>query len=584
MKGFTLIEVLIATSLFVIIGYALYLGYSGVSEAIIRNESRLDATALLESEIEKVRNLKFEDIGVVGGYPSGKLPAEKISSSTNGVYSIKTTVRNIDDPFDGTLGGSPNDTAPADYKLVEMEISCVVCAYNFVPFSLTTFVSPKALEGASRNGALFINVFDASGRPIAGANVKAANNSLNPTILVNDTTNNNGVLQLVDIPTSTSAYEITVSKTGYSSEKTYPLGGAGNPNPVKPHATVSEQTVTSASFSIDKVSSLNFTTADALCRPVPNINFFIYGTKLIGLNPDVLKYSVSAATDGSGAKTFNNLEWDTYNLNNQSAGYEIIGAVSSSSVVINPNTNNSLKWVMQPLNPMTLLVDVRDQNNQPVSGASVRIATSSYDRVSITGRYSFSQTDWSGGIFSSQSGKVETESVAGKISLKQAAGIYPTSTEWLISNTFDLSASNANFYAIEWQPISQPPQTGNNSLRFQIATNNDNSAWNFVGPDNTENTFYSSSSEPISAAHNNNRYLRYKVFLKTDNQNFTPTLEDVKFIFNSSCVPSGQTFFNGLLNGIYSLTVQKAGYQNFTNNNLSISNNWQKYNIQLSPL
>lgn len=584
MKGFTLIETLIATSLFVVIGYALYLGYSGVSEAIIRNESRLDATALLEGEMEKARNLKFEDIGIVGGYPVGKIPAEKTASSTNGVYSIKTTVRNVDDPFDGTLRGSPNDTAPADYKMVEMEISCVVCVYNFTPFSLTTFSSPKALEGTSRNGALFINVFDASGRSVAGANVKVANNSLNPTILVNDTTNNNGVLQLVDIPTSTSAYEITVSKTGYSSEKTYPLGGVGNPNPVKPHATVSEQTVTSASFSIDKVGSLNFTTADALCRPVSGIDFSIYGAKLIGTNPDVLKYSVSAATDGSGAKTFNNLEWDTYNLNNLDSAYETIGILSSSSVVVNPNTNNSLKWAMQPLNPMTLLVDVRDQNNQPIAGASVRLVKTGYDRVSITGRYSFSQTDWSGGVFSSQSGQVETESVAGQISLKQIAGVYPTSTEWLISNTFDLNASNANFYAIEWQPISQPPQTGDNSLRFQIATNNDNSAWNFVGPDNTENTSYSSSSEPISAAHNNNRYLRYKVFLRTGNQNFTPSLGEIKFIFNSSCVPDGQTFFGGLSSGTYSLTVQKAGYQNFVNNTLPILDNWQKYNVQLSPL
>lgn len=584
MKGFTLIETLIATSLFVVIGYALYLGYSGVSEAIIRNESRLDATALLESEMEKVRNLKFEDIGIFGGYPAGKLPAEKTASSTNGVYSIKTTVRNIDNPFDGTLGGSPNDTAPADYKMVEMEISCVVCVYNFTPFSLTTFSSPKALEGTSRNGALFINVFDASGQPVAGVNVKVANNSLNPTILVNDTTNNNGVLQLVDIPTSTSAYEITVSKTGYSSEKTYSLGGAGNPNPVKPHATVAEQTVTSASFSIDKTGSFNFMTADALCRSVSDVDFSIYGVKLIGTNPNVLKYSVSAVTDGSGAKTFNNLEWDTYNLNNLDSAYETIGIVSSSSVVVNPNTNNSLKWVMQPLNPRTLLVDVRDQNNQPVPGASVRLATTSYDRVSITGRYPFSQTDWSGGAFSSQSGQVETEGVAGRIFLKQVAGVYPTSTEWLISNTFDLGASNVNFYAIEWQPISQPPQAGDNSLRFQIATNNDNSTWNFVGPDNAENSFYSSSSEPINAAHNGNRYLRYKVFLKTSNQNFTPSLEEIKFIFNSSCVPGGQTFFDGLSSGTYSLTVQKAGHQNFVNNSLLIPGNWQRYSVQFSPL
>ena len=36
------------------------------------------------------------------------------------VFNLVTTVRNIDDPYDGVVGGSPNDTAPADYKLVEI--------------------------------------------------------------------------------------------------------------------------------------------------------------------------------------------------------------------------------------------------------------------------------------------------------------------------------------------------------------------------------------------------------------------------------------------------------------------------------
>ncbi len=582
-KGITLIEILIAGAIFSIIGYGIYFGYANTFEAVNRNESRFDAIAVLENEMEIVRNLNFDDVGIAGGYPAGKLSAEKISSSTTGVYLIKTTVRNVDDSYDGTLGGSPNDTAPADYKIVESKISCVVCKYNFAPFFMTATVAPKGLEGASRNGALFINVFDASGQPVVGANVKIINNSLNPTININDVTNNNGVLQLVDIPTSTSAYEITVSKSGYSTEKTYPLGGADNPNPVKIHSTVAEQQITTVSFSIDKVSSLNFSAVDSMCKPVSNVDFLIYGDKLIGVNPDIFKYSTSSQTGANGTKTFNNLEWDVYNLDNLDSVYEAIGAIPVLPLAVNPDTANSLKWIVQPINPATLLIDVKNQDGQDIEEASVNLAKTGYDKTMFTGRYSFSQTDWSAGNFSSQSGEIETENPAGEIALKQTAGVYPTSTNWLISDAFDLGVASTTFYNFDWQPISQSSSTGNDSLKFQVAANNDNSVWNFIGPDGTSGSFYSSSTIQLHSSHNGNRYLRYKAYLKTENENFTPRLEEIKITFNSSCVSGGQTFFNNLSGGTYTLTVQKAGYQTFVNNAVSVLNNWQQYNVQLSP-
>ena len=582
-KGFTLIEVLIAGAIFSIVSYGIYFGYSNTFEAINRNESRFDAIAVLGNEMEIVRNLNFDDVGIDGGYPPGKLSVEKIASSTNGVYLIKTTVRSIDDLYDGVLGGSPNDTAPADYKIVESEISCVVCKFNFKPFFMTATVAPKGLEGANRNGALFVNVFDASGQPVVGADVKIVNNVLNPTINISDITNNDGVLQLVDIPTSTSAYEIMISKSGYSTEKTYPFGGLGDSIPVKVHSTVAEQQITSISFSIDKIGFLNFSTVDLMCQPIANVDFSISGTKLIGFNPDVMKYSTSTATGANGTKNFNNLEWDTYNLINLDSVYEQIGIISTSSaVVVNPGATSSFKWIVQPIDSPTILIGVKNQDGQAVQDASVNLTKTGYDKTTFTGRYSFSQTDWSGGNFSSQSGQIETENPTGQISLTQTAGIYPTSTQWLISNTFDLGAAGATFYNFDWQPASQPLETGSDSLKFQIASNNDNLTWNFIGPDGADSTFYATSSGQINQIHNNSRYLRYKAYFKTENENFTPVLNEIKIIFNSSCVPAGQTFFNDLAGGEYNLTVQKSGYQTSTST-ISILNNWQEYGVQLSP-
>jgi len=232
-SGFTLIEILIAIALLVIIGYSTYLIIASSLEVISRNQWRLEAVAVVGTEIETIRNMKFEDIGIEGGSPPGKLEAQKAISVRGLEFDLKTTVRNIDDPFDGTLGGSPNDTAPADYKLVEFEIDCTNCPTKFQSIFMTTTVAPENLETSTNNGSLFINVFDAGGLPVVGADVLVENFTASPTISISDETNTDGILQLVDIPTSTQSYEVTVSKNGYSSEQTYELGDPSNPNPVK---------------------------------------------------------------------------------------------------------------------------------------------------------------------------------------------------------------------------------------------------------------------------------------------------------------------------------------------------------------
>ena len=131
---------------------------------------RILETALLAEKLELVRNLPYEDVGVTGGIPSGVLPYSTTTIRNGQTFTLITTVRNIDDPFDGTLGGSPNDTAPADYKLVEISAICQNCSQQ-TPVILSTIVAPKQLEGASQNGALFIQVFDSNGYPVVGADL-----------------------------------------------------------------------------------------------------------------------------------------------------------------------------------------------------------------------------------------------------------------------------------------------------------------------------------------------------------------------------------------------------------------------------
>lgn len=552
---------------------------------------KVTATALANEQFEIIRNLPYSDVGVMSSIPSGKVPHIQNLVRDNTEFVVETVIRNIDDPFDGTIGGVPNDPSPADYKLAELEISCTSCR-NFSPLRFTTHVGPRALESASTNGALFVRAFDAAGQPVAGANVHIENNQAVPAIVIDDTTNNDGLLQIVDAPPGVEAYEITVSKSGYSTDRTYQTGALGNPSPTKPHATVALQQLTQISFAIDRTSTLDTSSVTDTCGPVPSIDFSLSGSKLIGTSPDVLKYSASHVTDGTGRKTTSNLEWDTYNLALTDSAYDLAGTIPLLPLVLNPNANQDFKLIIAPKDPRSILVAVKDASTQlPLSGATVRLEGAGYDTTLTTGRGFIRQTDWSGGsgqadfidqtkYFDSDE-NIDIANPAGEIKLWKSFGVEYVPSGYLISSTFD-TGSPSNFYQILWQPQDQPPDAGPDSVKFQIATNNNKTAWNFLGPDGTTNSFYTLADQNISPLHNGDRYIRYKTLLQTVSTTWTPTVSDVSFTFTSSCVPSGQVLFIGLAAGDYTLTVSKTGYQPFTDT-VTISPAWQQREVILSP-
>src|SRR3989344_4727085 len=544
-KGFTLIESLVGVAVFMIIAVSVYQAYAATMNAVLVSRLKVTATALANEQFEIIRNLPYDDVGVVGSIPNGKIPHIQNLIRDNTEFAVETTIRNIDDPFDGTIGGVPNDLSPSDYRLTELEISCSSCR-NFTTLHFTTHVGPRALETASTNGALFIQVFDASGQQVSGADVHIENNQTIPAIVIDDTTNNDGLLQIVDAPPGVEAYEITASKSGYSTERTYPTGAPENSNPTKPHATVALQQLTQISFAIDRTSTLDVSSITDTCSPVSSIDFSLNGSKLIGINPDVLKYSTSHITDGSGRKTISGLEWDTYNLNFTDGLYDLAGTVPLLPLVLNPNTNQDFKLIVMPKNPRNILVTIKDASTQlPLSDGTVKI-----------------------------------NDPVGEIRLRKIFDEYESSA-YLISSTFD-TGSASNFHQILWQPQDQPPDTGQDSVRFQIATNNNKTTWNFLGMDGTANTYYTLANQNINSLHNGDRYLRYKAFLQTASTTWTPIISDASFTFTSSCVPPGQVLFTGLDAGDYTLTASKAGYQPFADT-ITTSSSWQQREVVLSP-
>ncbi len=102
----------------------------------------------------------------------------------------------------------------------------------------------------------------------------------------------------------------------------------------------------------------------------------------------------------------------------------------------------------------------------------------------------------------------------------------------LISSTFDTGSDKVVYNWIAWDGI----EPANTDIRFQIATSNDTSApWNFVGPDGTSSTYYTNSSQEFInyTTHENQRYIRYKLFISSQAGLQVPTLDAVTISYST---------------------------------------------------
>ena len=91
----------------------------------------------------------------------------------------------------------------------------------------------------------------------------------------------------------------------------------------------------------------------------------------------------------------------------------------------------------------------------------------------------------------------------------------PTASEICSGNT-------AGYNFLTWSE----QLSANTDILFQIATNDDDSSWNYVGPDGTSSTFYENPGGAIPLSEVERRYFRFKATLFTDGNN-TPILRDV---------------------------------------------------------
>lgn len=397
--GFTLIEALMFLFLFSVITLSFYQTWILATGHIVNVKSRLGAIAVANQQMEIIRSIIFDDIGTTTGIPVGTLTETQTLAVNNAVYTVHTLVQYVDDSTDGTLGAG-TDMAPNDYKKVTVTVSWGG-GTDTEKITTTSIFSLDGVESvAAGTGILSVNVLDGTGAGVSGASVQIVNSSVAPAVNITASTDTNGNLTFPGAPASVQGYEISVSKSGYYPNTTYPPYPTSTFNPVNIHTTVVAGSLTATTLVSDQVSDISFRTQDPFGNDIPDIDFDITGGLVVGTNvsdsSSVYDYTDSLATDGSGEKNINDRSTGEYTiaLDASEANYRYIRLTPEEptfgTVNLSAGVNETVTMVLADKSfSSALITAVNSADNQPIAGAIIRLTNTgiSYDVTVTTDTY-----------------------------------------------------------------------------------------------------------------------------------------------------------------------------------------------------
>ena len=134
-EGFTLVEVLVGTALFLVVGIASYGAFTSLIQLASGSQARTLAVELADEQFEIVRNMPYVSVGLTNGIPLGILPQTQTLTRGGYTFTVNLTIRSID--------LSTSSPAQASDKLVEVDVECPTCQ------DLSLWFLPTALRQIS---------------------------------------------------------------------------------------------------------------------------------------------------------------------------------------------------------------------------------------------------------------------------------------------------------------------------------------------------------------------------------------------------------------------------------------------------
>ncbi len=345
-------------------------------DLLIYIDSRTNAKHIANEQLETIHNLPYASIGTVAGIPSGVMPQTKVIQRNGLNYKISTSIVYVDDPFDGI---APTDIAPNDYKRVRVDVSWGgIGESRGDAVTFITDISPAQVESSTGGGTLSILVFNSKGLPLSQANVSIIANSTTPKINLNVSTDTNGSVLLPGAPPCNSCYQITVTKEGYSTDRTY--ASSEVTNPAKPYQTILKDKLTQISFAIDTTSTLTVISTASRANyfePLASQQFTLRGNKIIGTDSkgnSVYKYNKTLSTDSSGKLILNDMEWDTYQFANSNTAYDFAGSNPLLPIQLAAGSDLAFSYTLSAHTANSLLTIFTTSAGTPISSVSAMIS------------------------------------------------------------------------------------------------------------------------------------------------------------------------------------------------------------------
>lgn len=384
--GFSYIEIIIASGIFLIVLHALLTLISATYQLLGVSRIEASARALANEQMEVIRNLSFDDIGTQGGIPSGPLTQIQTKNLNGQDFTVTTSIIYIDDDYDDV---SPTDTLPTDYKRARVTVSWDGVFPTEEIITLITDIAPKGVESITGGGTLQILVFDSLGQPVPQAEISIEAPSAIPPVDTDLFTDDFGNLILPGAPACTGCYNITVTKENYSTDRTYTT--AEVTNPAEPPTTILEGQVSQVSFGIDQLSTVTINSiGNGPTYPsIGNVPFHLTSSKTIGTNAlgeNVYKLDQDYTTDGSGSLELQ-LEWDTYQLTLDNTTYDLGGSNPSTPIAISANQTINIGFIATGHTDHSLLSIVQDASASVIPNATTRLFNTSlsYEETATTG-------------------------------------------------------------------------------------------------------------------------------------------------------------------------------------------------------
>src|SRR3989344_5862086 len=237
-RGVTLIDTVVGTSIMLVVFLGVFAAFQLSVDVVLNNKARAGATALANERMEYIRSVTYSQVGTVGGIPAGIIPQIETIALNGITYTRRTFIRYEDDPGDG-LGAADNSPQPtpvtADYKALRSDVYWTARTGER-HITVLSRMSPggNGIEAAVPGGTLTLNVNNASLQAVSGAQIHIVNTGTTPPSQAIDFTTFTNTLGTASFigATTTGAYQITVTKSGYSSAQTYGVTAQNtNPNP-----------------------------------------------------------------------------------------------------------------------------------------------------------------------------------------------------------------------------------------------------------------------------------------------------------------------------------------------------------------